>query len=216
MPIPTAKSGRSVQALLQHWSSPSNALTYPLATNHYPLPGSHSPQLSAEAFTDMFSWFPFATSITRPEQRADFTPAGNFCKHVFCRCGRLAICQPFSDVLLYGTCREEFALPRRRGGRDAPDRAPPRRRPAGDVRALRPVFQGGLCGGVAGAAGCGGCGRCAAGRILAAMAQPGCLRCQPGKPGGMAGGDYAASVHRPPAQAAAGDRHRGMCDYQRS
>ena len=29
--------------------------------------GSHSPQLSAEAFTDMFSWFPFATSNTRPE-----------------------------------------------------------------------------------------------------------------------------------------------------
>ncbi len=163
----------------------------------------------------MFSWFPFATSVTRPEQRADFTPAGNFCKYVFGWCGRLAICQPFSDVLLYGTCREEFALPGRRGGRDAPDRAHPRGRAAGHVRALRPVCQGGLCSSVAGAAGRGGGGRRAAGRILAAMAQPRCLRRQPGQPGGMAGGDYAASVHRPAAQAAAGDRHRGMCHHQR-
>jgi hypothetical protein len=77
--------------------------------------GSHSPQLFAEAFTDMFSWFPSATSLTRPEQRADFTPAGNFCKYVSAGAGRLAICQPFSDVLLYGTCREDIALPGRSG-----------------------------------------------------------------------------------------------------
>src|SRR5271165_2366902 len=78
--------------------------------------GSHSPQLSAEAFTDMFSWFPPATSLTRPEQPADFTPAGNFCKYVFAGEGRLAICQPFSDVVLYGTCREDIALSGRSGG----------------------------------------------------------------------------------------------------
>jgi len=29
--------------------------------------GSRSPQLFAEAFTDMFSWFPFATSNTMSE-----------------------------------------------------------------------------------------------------------------------------------------------------
>ena len=90
------------------------------------------------------------------------------------------------------------------------------RRPAGDVRALRPVWQGGLCGSVAGAAGRRGRGRCAPGRILAAMAQSRCVRRQPGKPGGMAGGDRASSVHRPAAQAAAGDRHRRVCYCQRS
>ncbi len=47
------------------------------------LPAGMSPQLFDKAFTDIFSWFPFATSSTRPEQRADFTPAGSFCKHVF-------------------------------------------------------------------------------------------------------------------------------------
>ena len=105
----------------------------------------------------------------------------------FGRCGRLAIYQPFSDVLRYGTCRKEFALPGRRSGRDAPDCAAPCRRAAGHVRALRPVWQGGLCGRVAGVAGRGSSRGRAPGRILAAVAQPGCVRRQPGQPGGLAG-----------------------------
>src|SRR5664280_3861563 len=45
---------------------------------------------------------------------------------------------------------------------------------------------------------------------------PRCLRCQPGKPGRVVGGDRPQPLDRPVAQAAPGNRHRGVRHCQRS